>query len=231
LAQEDHETASIWAEERDLFVNDDQTLVGIDYFTLIDLIVFARLLVTQGRLDEFNRLMKQLYHSAEAGGRLGRLIEIRILQAYAFQSTGDIDRALKTLKRALALAEPKGFIRIFVDEGPPMARLLYEALNRGIEPEYVQRLLAAFPVTEPEKTFPTKPQVDPSELIEPLSEREIEVLQLLAKGLTNQVIATRLVLSPHTVKTHARNIYSKLAVSNRIQAVDKARTLGILPPD
>jgi LuxR family maltose regulon positive regulatory protein len=74
----------------------------------------------------------------------------------------------------------------------------------------------------------TKPQADQSELIEPLSEREIEVLQLLAKGLTNQVVAERLILSPHTIKTHTRNIYSKLAVSNRTQAVDKARTLGIL---
>ena len=111
-----------------------------------------------------------------------------------------------------------------------MASLLYEALNRGIAPDYVQRLLAAFPVLKSEEITSAKPQVDQSKLIEPLSEREIEVLQLIAKGLTNQVIATRLILSVHTVKTHTRNIYSKLGVNNRTQAVDRARTLGILHP-
>jgi len=108
--------------------------------------------------------------------------------------------------------------------------LLYEALNRGIAPEYVQRLLAAFPVAESEESASRKAQGDQSGLIEPLSDREIEVMKLLAKGLTNQVISERLYISPHTVKVHTRNIYGKLGVNNRIQAVDKARTLGILPP-
>jgi LuxR family maltose regulon positive regulatory protein len=117
-----------------------------------------------------------------------------------------------------------------VDEGPPMAGLLYDALKREIAPAYVQRLLAAFPVSESEEDISKKSQVDQSGLIEPLSEREIEVLQLLAKGLTNQVVATRLFISLHTVKAHTRNIYSKLGVNNRTQAVDRARTLGILPP-
>jgi LuxR family maltose regulon positive regulatory protein len=109
-----------------------------------------------------------------------------------------------------------------------MASLLYEALQRDIHPEYVQRLLAAFPDTEPEKDASVKGQVDQSGLIEALSEREIEVLQLLAKGLTNQIIGERLYISPHTVKVHTRNIYGKLGVNNRTQAVDRARTLGIL---
>jgi LuxR family maltose regulon positive regulatory protein len=112
-----------------------------------------------------------------------------------------------------------------------MASLLYEALKRDIAPEYVQQLLAAFPVSEPEEDASKKSKVDQSGLIEPLSEREIDVLQLLAKGLTNQVVATRLFISLHTVKAHTRNIYSKLGVNNRTQAVDRARTLGILPPN
>jgi LuxR family maltose regulon positive regulatory protein len=119
-------------------------------------------------------------------------------------------------------------VRIFVDEGPPMARLLYEALNRGIAPDYTRRLLAAFPIDEPEKAAPSQPQAHESELIEPLSEREIEVLQLIAEGLTNQEIASRLYLSLNTVKVHTRNINSKLTVSSRAKAVVRARALGIL---
>jgi len=154
-----------------------------------------------------------------------------VLQVVAYHMDGKKDKAAHLLGEALALAEPGGFIRIFVDEGPPMARLLYEALSREIAPEYVQKLLAAFPVTEPEEVASTKHKVDQSKLIEPLSEREIEVLQLLDKGLTNQVIATRLFLSVHTIKSHTRNIYGKLAVNNRTQAINRARALGILPPN
>jgi LuxR family maltose regulon positive regulatory protein len=133
------------------------------------------------------------------------------------------------LERALTLAEPRGFFRIFVDEGLSMAQLLYEALTRGIAPNYVRQLLAAFPVTEPEQVSPTKSQVDQSELIEPLSERELEVLQLIAEGLTNPEIAARLFISLYTVKTHNRNIYGKFNTHNRGQTVAKARALGILP--
>jgi LuxR family maltose regulon positive regulatory protein len=112
-----------------------------------------------------------------------------------------------------------------------MARLLYEALSREIAPEYVQKLLAAFPDVEPEKEVMSQPIVIDSEWIEPLSERELEVLQLIAEGLSRQEIATKLVLSLNTVKTHARNVYSKLGVNNQMQAVGKARGLGLLDQD
>jgi LuxR family maltose regulon positive regulatory protein len=127
------------------------------------------------------------------------------------------------------LAEPEEYIRVFLDEGPPMARLLYEALSREIAPNYVRRLLAAFPSAEPEQREPSKSQAPETELIEPLSERELEVLQLIAEGLTNREIASRLFLSLNTVKAHTRNVYGKLDVHNRTQAVVRARALGVLP--
>jgi LuxR family maltose regulon positive regulatory protein len=110
-----------------------------------------------------------------------------------------------------------------------MARLLYETLTRGIVPDYVRRLLAAFPVTEPEQAAPLETHALTSDLIEPLSERELEVLQLIAEGLTNPEIASRLFLALNTVKTHSSNIYSKLGVHSRTQAVARARALGLLP--
>ena len=109
-----------------------------------------------------------------------------------------------------------------------MGQLLYKALERNIAPDYIRRLLAAFPAIEPTKSNPPLSQDNDFILIEPLSERELEVLELIAKGLTNADIATRLVLSPHTIKVHTRNIYEKLNVHKRTQAVARARGLGIL---
>jgi LuxR family maltose regulon positive regulatory protein len=121
-----------------------------------------------------------------------------------------------------------GYFRIFVDEGPPMEGLLYEAHQRGIAPDYVRRLLGAFPTTEPEQTDAPESLAPEFKFVEPLSEREIEVLQLIAEGLTNPEIAARLYLSLNTVKVHTRNIYGKLGVNNRTSAVALARKLGIL---
>jgi LuxR family maltose regulon positive regulatory protein len=132
------------------------------------------------------------------------------------------------LEQALTLAEPGGFIRIFVDEGSSMGRLLYEALKRDISPDYISQLLAAFPVDVSEKPDPSKPQTSKAELVEPLSDREIEVLQLISEGLTNQEISSKLFISMNTVKAHTRNIYAKFSVKSRTQAVAKARTLGLL---
>jgi LuxR family maltose regulon positive regulatory protein len=136
---------------------------------------------------------------------------------------------MTALERALTLAERGGFVRIFVDEGPQMARLLYEAVAQGISPNYASRLLGAFPVSEAQPTDLAKTKSPKSELVEPLSERELEVIQHLAEGLTNREIADRLYLSLNTVKVHTSNIYGKLGVHKRTQAVTRARALGVLP--
>jgi LuxR family maltose regulon positive regulatory protein len=154
-----------------------------------------------------------------------------ILQAVAFDARGEPSRAVELLDAALASAEPGGFIRTFVDEGAPMGRLLREALARGVRPEYVRRLLAAFPDDDAGRTASPATRVAGSRLGEPLSGRELEVLALIARGLTNQEIAARLYLSLHTVKAHARSIYAKLGVSSRTQAVAKGRALGYLSED
>lgn len=153
-----------------------------------------------------------------------------VLLAVAVDAHGEKARAMELLIEALALSEPGGFIRIFVDEGAPMARLLYQALSQGVHPDYVRHLLAAFPACEREQAAPSRAVAAAIGLAEPLSSRELEVLDLIAAGLTNQQIAARLYLSLHTVKSHARNIYAKLGVSSRTQAAATGRVLGLLPP-
>jgi LuxR family maltose regulon positive regulatory protein len=188
----------------------------------------VRVHLAQGETSEALAILKPLRQRVDAKGLEDERLKVMVLLAVTLHAHGEKDKAVQLLEDTLALAEPGGFIRLFVDEGPPMARLLYEVLSRGISPDYVRRLLAAFPSAEPEKTDLSITQVLESQLIEPLSKRELEVLQFIAQGLTNQEIATRLYLSLYTVKAHARNIYSKLGVKNRTQAVAKGKALGIL---
>jgi LuxR family maltose regulon positive regulatory protein len=224
LARGDIESAQSWAQTNDLDIDGDFVFHReIEYLTLV------RVFLAQKRFDEAHSLTVKICRIMEEIGKRQTELEGLILLALIFSAQGETDQALNHLEEALSIGEPESFIRMFVDEGPPMAHLLYEALHRGIAPDYVRRLLAAFPVTEPEGSAQTKSQVDPSVLIEPLSDREIEVLQLIAKGLTNPVIATRLVISAHTVKAHTRNIFGKLNVHSRIQAATRAQELGLLP--
>jgi LuxR family maltose regulon positive regulatory protein len=183
----------------------------------------VRLLLVKGDNPSLQRalqLLAPVLQEAEAEGREGRLIEALALQALIYRQQGDSVRALTSLERALSLAEPQGYVRLFVDLGRPMGRLLQEAHSRDVLPAYVQTLLEAF--------SPLPTSVEPVPLPEPLTPRELEVLELLAAGLTNREIGEELVISPQTVKKHTGNIYSKLGVGNRTEAASRARELDIL---
>ena len=191
----------------------------------------ARVHLAQGDPSAALAVLEPYRRQVEERAWADEQLKTMILQAVAFDALGERSKAVELLDEALALAEPGGFIRIFVDEGAPMARLLREALSRGVRPEYVRRLLAAFPVDDAGRAASPATRVAGSRLAEPLSSRELEVLALIAKGLTNQEIAARLYLSLHTVKAHARTIYAKLGVSSRTQAVARGRALGYLSED
>ena len=228
LAQGDLDAALRWLEERGLTLSvalaELEERLGDDFFRsrrrrTIEYVTLVRVLLAQGRPDEALAVLDLLLAIAERWGLNERVIRFQILRALAFRAQGNVAQAMTALQRALTLAEPGGYVRIFLDEGETVARLLYRAVERGIAPEYAGQLLAAFPAPE------AKPH---AEMVEPLSERELDVLRLIAEGLSNQEIARRLHLSLSTVKWHTGNIYGKLGVKNRTQAVAKARSLGIL---
>ena len=157
-------------------------------------------------------------------------LKVMVLQALALQAASEQDQAVSLLLEALALAEPEGFIRIFVDEGRPMAQLLAEAVIHQIMPAYTSRLLAAFEAEKQQSTGENSlsPLSSSQPLIEPLSPREREVLRLIAQGLSNQEMSERLVLALDTVKGHNQKIFGKLQVQRRTEAVARARELGLL---
>jgi LuxR family maltose regulon positive regulatory protein len=235
VAQGNLEVALRWVEERGLDRDvDSAELKESDdllnyHLRKYEHVVLARLLMAQDRPDEARALLEPLLPRIEQQGRIGMVIEIHVLRTLALQAQSDVAQAMTALERALSLAEPGGYVRIFVDEGPPMARLLCQAAARGIAPEYTGRLLAAFPDSEFEPAVSSKTQKLKPQMVEPLSERELEVLQLIAEGFSNREIAQKLFLSVSTVKVHTYNIYSKLGVHSRTQAVAKARALGVLP--
>jgi LuxR family maltose regulon positive regulatory protein len=186
--------------------------------------------LAQGHIDEAQLLLTRLLPPAEKAGRNGRVIEMLVLQAVAIFAQQKKAEAVEVLERALLLAEPEGFIRLFVDEGEPLRLLLldYRAQLKGQSGvkqyllDYANRLLAALPLSGSQPM----PQLDP--LFDPLSERELEVLRLVADGASNREIAATLFLAVPTVKKHVSNIMSKLNASSRTQAVSEARILGLL---
>jgi LuxR family maltose regulon positive regulatory protein len=202
-----------------------------------DYLILARLLIYQNRFREALGLLEALQQAAHKQGRSHSLIKILLVMALAQKAAGkETERINTNLNEALTLAEPGGYIRVFVEEGPVMRQLLSDFLPLaacGNLRGYLERLLAAFEV----KGGTTKPQFlasisnkekSNSELLdETLSERELEVLHLIADGASNQAIATQLVVTLSTVKKHATNIFTKLGVSSRTQAIARATELGL----
>jgi LuxR family maltose regulon positive regulatory protein len=214
-----------WAREHGLSADDD-----LSYLREFEHITLARLFLARhedecaGRsVHEAIRLLQRLALAAEEGGRTGRVIEIVILQALAHQAQGDRPAALACLGRAVTLAEPAGYVRVFADEGPPIVPLLRAVAKQGPgQQRYARRLLAAVGTTETGNRMTMA-------LIDPLSERELDVLRLLGTDLDGPAIARELVVSLNTMRTHTKNIYAKLAVTNRRAAVRRATELGLLP--
>jgi LuxR family maltose regulon positive regulatory protein len=214
-------------QDEGIGVEDETVLVRIDEYLSL-----ARLLIARAAQDadlaDALRLLGRLRAATEQWHIVGKTIEIAVLQALAGQKCGDVQQALSSLGDALSMASPEGYVQAFIDEGPPMAELLYQAVGRGLSPRFARRLLATFELDREPTSSPSPEQPLP-EWLDPLSEREREVLDLVAQGLTNREIARALSLSISTVKVHTHHIYGKLDVHSRTQAVAKARALGVLP--
>jgi LuxR family maltose regulon positive regulatory protein len=245
LAQGRVSEALGWAREQGLSAQDD-VIYGREFVH----ITLARALLARAKstgeerfLREAIDLLHRLLEAAEAGERIGSMIEILILQALAYQIQSNLSAALGPLGRALTLAESEGYVRIFVDEGPPMAHLLREAAARGVMPDYTGTLLAAFPAQDKETRRQGDKEIDrasvspvsrspglsaPQSLVEPLSERELDVLRLLRTELSGPDIARQLMVSLNTLRTHTKNIYDKLGVNSRRAAVHRAEELKLL---
>jgi LuxR family maltose regulon positive regulatory protein len=226
--------ARAWAAERGLSLADE-----VSYLHEFEHLTLARLEIANPLV---NALLARLLQTAEAQKRRGSALDILLVQALAHEAQGNRPQALAALKRALALAEPEGYIRIFVDEGKPMAELLtrIDAKDETLRfKEYILKLLSAFdmhkefrpsgstPVEQDRPSLPVKQVVSPQPLIEPLSERELEVLKLLRTDLNGPEIARECMVSLSTIRTHTQNIYAKLGVNNRRAAVRRAEELDL----
>jgi len=210
-----------WARERGLSARDELTFLReFEHVTL------ARALLSQGALPAALGLLERLTTAAEAGRRTGTVIETLALQALALHTTGDPRGALSRLERALTLAEPEGYLRVFVDEGVRMRDLLRQAAARGIAGEQTRRVLLGYEEA-PKPVAP--PSTMPGRATAPvLTARELEVLRLIAAGLRNQEIADQLSISSATVKRHIANTYTKLGVEHRTEALVRAKEMNLL---
>ena len=230
------EAALRWAEERGLTLSEVEGMdrkdkeaghISLSFLRVFEYIPLARIYIAQREFDKALTVLKPLLPMAEKAGWMWFGLEMMILQAIVYQHQGDTSQALAVLEQALTQAEPEGFVRIFIDNDPALDELLRQAAARGIAVDYVSNLLEAFETREKQITLPPSHPASTA-LIEPLSDREVEALRLLAAGLSNKEIAKTLIITVGTVKKHLNNIYGKLDVHSRTAAVARARDLDIL---
>jgi LuxR family maltose regulon positive regulatory protein len=234
LAQGDVDAAVRWARGRGLRAEDEPS-----YPRQHEYLVLVRVLLARQAPEQALGLLERLHASAAAQGRTGSVIEVRTLQGLALSASGDQAGALAALAEAIALAAPESYLRVFVDEGPPMAALLRQLLadRRQDRPaaaaaprDHLARLVDAFDQAGLPVRLPVRRGgMVVAGLVEPLTERELDVLRLLSVGTPNRAIAEDLVITLDTVKRHLSHLFSKLEVANRTQAVARARELGLLP--
>ncbi len=215
LARGELQLAIRWAEAR----RTNARALGV--WPLYRDLAMARVLMARRKYEQALDILGQVRRAAQTSEGRGCQIQALALEALIHQASGRANRALASLAEALTLARPAGFVRTFVDEGPVMAALLRRAAARDIAAEYAGELLSAFP----HQNATDKPHIM---LVEPLSPRELEILTLIAAGLSNQEIADRLILALGTVKKHTNNIYGKLGVRSRTQAILRAAELGLI---
>jgi LuxR family maltose regulon positive regulatory protein len=230
LAKGNQATINQWLKEKQLTEKRYSIDQRLDFVNELEWISLARVHIARNELDRAFDLLTHLVEAAETAGRTGRLIEILVLMALVLHRSGKRDQAVGALKRCLALAEPEGYMRIFLDEGKAMEEML-QACSRSAEGSlkaYTDKMLKAFLIASIEKTAISPIPSQPELLIETLTERETEVLHLLAAGLSNQEIAERLYVSEGTVKTHTHNLYGKLGVQSRTRAIARAKELKLI---
>ena len=224
LAQGNLTAASRWAKQSGLGTGHTPGYQSMDEYSTL-----ARVLFAQGKLDAASTLLARLLGMIEAAGALTYLIETLVLQVLILQAQGRGDQALAKLEHALTLAEPQGYVRAFIDEGASMGHLLTRAVVQGITVNYASRLLEALDREVQGTALPAIPhQKALLPLVEPLSPRETEVLRLLTTHLSHAEMAEELVVSVNTLRSHVKSIYGKLDAHSRMEAVERARELGLL---
>ncbi len=230
LAFGDVEAAARWAREQGLSIQAlPANLADLTYPEMTSM-TLARLSIAQGQARAALPLLEHLLTKAEKTHRTASALELLLIQSQAYETIGQKEQALMLVKQALQRAEPEGYMRLFLDEGPLIGKLLLNLRESNREQHaYLHLLLAAFPQQEPMRPLDEgKPAQRSQPLLDPLSERELEVLRLIAAGASNEEIAGQLVIAISTVKRHVSNIFGKLGVSNRTQAVIYAQSIGLL---
>jgi LuxR family transcriptional regulator, maltose regulon positive regulatory protein len=237
IAQGNLGEALNWVREQSVSAQDN-----LEYLREFEHITLARILLAQSKSVDVNQfdlevmgLLERLLQAAQAGGRMGSVIEILVLQGLTHNARGDTAAALKALRQALTLAEPEGYIRIFLDEGLPMAQLLGEAAAHKISPNFTGNLLAAFKAQQQKSTgesaYPHlhgQTSLTSQPVLETLSQRELQVLRMFNTDLSGPEIARELEIALSTLRTHTKSIFSKLNATNRRTAVTRAVELDLI---